>query len=178
MPEYTRMDWLERALGDLPRAGFKARLKQALERRAAMTTSTLDTGTRVRQDATARLRVSNAAAAIEFYTRAFGAREVMRFAAGGSIPHAELLIGSTVIYVADEAPEYGYPSAERLGGSPVGMQLLVDDADAAVERAVSAGARLVAPVEDQFYGERSGRVADPFGYTWTIAARKEDLTVE
>ena len=178
MPEYTRMDWLERALADLPRAGFKARLKQALERRAAMTTSTLDTGTRVRQDATARLRVSNAAAAIEFYTRAFGAREVMRFAAGGSIPHAELLIGSTAIYVADEAPEYGYPSAERLGGSPVGMQLLVDDADAAVERAVSAGARLVAPVEDQFYGERSGRVADPFGYTWTIAARKEDLTVE
>ena len=61
MPEYTRMDWLERALGDLPRAEFKARLKQALERRAAMTTSTLDTGTRVRQDATARLRVSNAA---------------------------------------------------------------------------------------------------------------------
>ena len=178
MPEYTRMDWLERALADLPRAEFRARLKQALERRAAMTTSTLDSSTRVRQDATARLRVANAAAAIEFYTRAFGAREVMRFAAGGSIPHAELLIGATVIYVADEAPEYGYPSAERLGGSPVGMQLLVDDADAAVERAVTAGARLVAPVEDQFYGERSGRVADPFGYTWTIAARKEDLSVE
>src|SRR3954463_1342923 len=115
------MDWLEGALADVPRAGFKARLKQELEgRAAAMTTSTLETTTPLRQDATAVLRVSNAVAAIEFYTRAFGAREVMRFVAGGRIAHAELLIGSTMIFVADEAPEYGYPSAERLGGSPGG----------------------------------------------------------
>jgi PhnB protein len=173
------MDWLEGALADVPRAGFKARLKQELERRAAaMTTSTLETTTPLRQDATAVLRVSNAVAAIDFYTRAFGAREVMRFVAGGRIPHAELLIGSTMIFVADEVPEYGYPSAERLGGSPAAMQLRVDDADAAVAQAVSAGARLLSPVEDQFYGDRSGRVADPFGYTWTLATRKEDLTVE
>ncbi|MBW8868816.1 MAG: hypothetical protein JF610_16055, partial [Acidobacteria bacterium] len=129
MPDYTRMDWLEGALADVPRAGFKARLKPELERRAAaMTTSTLETTTPLRQDATAVLRVSNAVAAIDFYTRAFGAREVMRFVAGGRIPHAELLIGSTMIFVADEVPEYGYPSAERLGGSPAAMQLRVDDA--------------------------------------------------
>jgi PhnB protein len=177
MPEYTGMDWLERALADLPRAGFKARLKADLERSAAMT-MTADAGTRLRQSATPQLRVKDAAAAIEFYTRAFGAREVMRFAAGGSIAHAELLIGSSLVFLGDEAPEHGYPSPERLGGSPVAMQILVDDADAAVARAVAAGARLLAPVEDQFYGDRSGRVADPFGYTWTIAARKEDLTVD
>jgi PhnB protein len=182
MPEYTRMDSLERALADLPRAGFRARLKQELERRAAaMTTSTIEptqANTAARQAATPQLRVGNAAAAIDFYTRAFGAREVMRFVAGSSIPHAELMIGSALVIVADEAPEYGYPSAERLGGSPVTMRLLVDDADAAVAQAVAAGARLVAAVEDQFYGDRSGRVVDPFGYTWTIAARKEELTVE
>jgi len=188
MPEYTRMDWLERALADLPRAGFRARLKEDLERRAAaMTTSTVEmsgtsgtstTSRAARQEATPQLRVSNAAAAIDFYTRAFGAREVMRFAAGGRIPHAELLIGSALIIVADEAPEYGFPSAERLGGSPVAMRLSVDDADAAMSRAVSAGARQLSPVEDQFYGERSGRAADPFGYTWTITARKEDVTIE
>jgi PhnB protein len=179
------MDWLERALADLPRAGFRARLKQDLERRAAaMTTSTIETSETTktsraaRQEATPQLRVSNAVAAIDFYTRAFGAHEVMRFAAGGRIPHAELLIGSALIIVADEAPEYGYVSAERLGGSPVAMRLSVDDADAAMSRAVSAGARLLSPVEDQFYGERSGRVADPFGYTWTITARTEDVTIE
>jgi len=90
MPEYTRMDWLERALADLPRAGFRARLKQDLERRAAaMTTSTIETSETTktsraaRQEATPQLRVSNAVAAIDFYTRAFGAHEVMRFAAGG-----------------------------------------------------------------------------------------------
>ena len=146
-----------------------------------MTTSTVETSeTRkaARQEATPQLRVSNAAAAIDFYTRAFGAREEMRFVAGGRIAHAELLIGSALIIVADEAPEYGAPSAERLGGSPVAMRLSVDDADAAVSRAVSAGARLLSPVEDQFYGERSGRVADPFGYTWTITARTEDVTLE
>ena len=179
MPEYTRMDWLERALADLPRSAFKARLKEELGRRAAaMTTSTIEPTRRLRQDATPLLRVGDAAAAIDFYTRAFGAREVMRFAAGGRIPHAELLIGSTLIVLADEAPDYGYPSAERLGGSPVAMQLLVDDADEALARAVAAGARLVSPVEDQFYGDRSGRVADPFGFTWTIAARKEELTLD
>jgi PhnB protein len=176
MPEYTGMDWLERALRDLPRAEFKARLRAELERSAAMTA--VETTTRVRQTATPQLRVKHAAAAIDFYTRAFGAQEVMRFEAGGRIAHAEILIGSSLVFLGDEAPEYGFPSAERLGGSPVAMQILVDDADAAVARAVAAGARLLSPVADQFYGDRSGRVADPFGYVWTIATRTEELSLD
>jgi PhnB protein len=132
----------------------------------------------VMQTATPRLRVRNAAAAIEFYAKAFGAREVMRFSAGGHIPHAELAIGNAIVMLGDEAPEYGFPGPEALGGSPVGMHLYVDNADAWVDRAVSAGARLVTPVSDQFYGDRSGTVADPFGYSWTIAMRKEDLSVD
>lgn len=145
-----------------------------------MTVTTLPTEPRtaVTQAATPVLRFRNAAAAIDFYEKAFGAREVMRFAAGGRIPHAELAIGNSIIVLADEAPEYGYPGPESLGGSPVAMRLYVDDADALVERAVGAGARLATPVSDQFYGDRSGQVIDPFGYSWTIATRKEDLSVE
>ena len=181
MPEYTGMDWLERALGDLPRPEFKRRLKAELERSTAMAktmeTMTMET-TRVQQSVTPLLRVANANLAIEFYTRAFGARELMRFEHGGHVAHAELLIGGSMFFLGDEAPEWGYPSAARLGGSPVAMQLRVDDADAAMAKAVDAGARVLTPVADQFYGDRSGRVADPFGYTWTIAARKEQLSVE
>src|SRR5207249_4132650 len=103
---------------------------------------------------------------------------LMRFVGHGQIAHAELAIGNSVVMLGEEAPDYGFPGPEALGGSPVGMHLYVDDADALVERAVSAGARLVSAVADQFYGDRSGQVADPFGYGWTIATRKEDLSVE
>jgi PhnB protein len=96
----------------------------------------------------------------------------------GQIAHAELAIGNSVVMLGEEAPEYGYPGPETLGGSPVGMHLYVDDADASVARAVAAGARLVSPVGDQFYGDRSGQIADPFGYGWTIATRVEDLSVQ
>lgn len=176
MPE-PRMDPLERALASAPRPEFRARLKADLERMAAMSTTTEETR-RVRQTATPQLRVRNAAAAIDFYARAFGARELMRFEAGGHVAHVELEIGNSVFYLGEEAVEYGFPSAERLGASPVAMQLLVDDADALVARAVAAGARLVSPVANQFYGDRSGRVADPFGYSWTIASRIEEMSVE
>ena len=177
MPDFRAMDWLERALADLPRDGFKARLKRELERTVEMT-AVSEPVTRVRQTATPQLRVKHAAAAIDFYTRAFGAREVMRFTVGGSVPHAELLIGPSLVILGEEAPEHGLLSPETLGGSPVAMHLLVDDADAAIARAVAAGARLVSPAQDQFYGDRSGRVVDPFGYAWTIAARTEDLSVD
>ena len=177
MPDFQAMDWLERALGDLPRDGFKARLKRELERTIAMTVVS-EPERRVRQAAAPALRVRNAAAAIEFYTRAFGAREAMRFAAGESIAHAELLFGSSLVIVAEEAPEYGYLSPEALGGSPVIMRLIVDDADAAVDRAAAAGARIVSPVQNQFYGDRSGRVVDPFGYTWTLTQTLEALSVD
>jgi PhnB protein len=170
------------ALRELPCARFRAQLKADLERTAQMTMIRDATGPAVpeavRQTATARLRVRNAAAAIDFYTRAFGAQELMRFTGGGQIAHAELTIGNSVIMLGEEAPEYGYPSPEALGGSPVGMHLYVDDADGFAKRAVAAGARLVTPVSDQFYGDRSGQVADPFGYSWTIATRTKDMSVE
>jgi PhnB protein len=166
------------ALRDLPRVSFKARLRSELERTALMMTSVTEPVSAIRQTASARLRVRNAAAAIEFYKRAFNARELMRFEAGGSIAHVELAIGNSVVMLGEEAPEYGYPGPESLGGSPAGMHLYVDDADAWVARAVAAGARIVSPVTDQFYGDRSGQIADPFGYGWTIATRTVDMTVE
>ena len=154
---------IARALVELPRPSFRARLKADLHREATMTT-TAESRPTVRQTASPRLRVRNAAAAIEFYKKAFGAREIMRFAGGGQIAHAELEIGNAVIMLGEEAPDYGFPGPETLGGSPVGMHLYVDDADAAIERAVAAGARLVTPATDQFYGDRSGQITDPFGY--------------
>lgn len=125
-----------------------------------------------------RLRVRNAASAIEFYQHAFGAREIMRFEAGGEIPHAELAIGNSVFMLGEEAPEHGYPGPQTLGGAPLTMQLDVPDVDAAVDRAVAAGARLVMPVSDQFYGARTGQVQDPFGFTWAISTHKEEVPLE
>ncbi len=177
MPESPRMDRLEQALASMPRAAFRARLRAALERTAAMSMST-ETPARVRRAATPQLRMANAAAAIDFYVRAFGAREVMRFEAGGHLAHAEIEIGDSLIMLGEESLEYGFPGPARLGGSPVGMHLLVDDADAMIEQAVKAGAQLLQPATDQFYGDRSGRVADPFGYTWTIAMRREEMSIE
>jgi PhnB protein len=166
---------IARTLRDLPRPSFRTRLKTDLQKGMNMTIAT-EPLTPVRQTATPRLRLKNAAAAIEFYKAAFGARELMRFTGHGRIAHAELAIGNSIVMIGEEAPEYGFPSPEALGGSPVGMHLYVEDADAWVDRAVAAGARLVAPVTDQFYGDRSGSVADPFGYGWTIATRTEDLS--
>lgn len=141
-------------------------------------TTLADSPSMLDQTVTPSLRVRNAAAAIDFYTRAFGAREIMRFVGQGQVAHAELAIGNSVIMLGEEAPDYGYPGPESLGGSPAAIHLYVDDADAIVRQAVAAGARLVAPVSDQFYGDRSGQVADPFGYSWTIATHKEEVSVE
>jgi PhnB protein len=167
---------IARALRDLPRPSFRVRLKADLQRRTKMTAAT-ESLQAVRQTATPRLRVKNAAAAIDFYKKAFDARELMRFSGHGQIAHAELAIGNATVMLGEEAPEYGFPGPEALGGSPVGMHLNVDDADVWVDRAVAAGARLITPVTDQFYGDRSGSVADPFGYSWTIATRVEEMSV-
>lgn len=137
-----------------------------------------ETTIRVRQTARPQLRVRNVAAAIDFYTRAFGARELMRFEAGGRIPHAEIEIGESLIVLADEAPEYGFLGPDALGGSPVTIQLFVPNVDELAAQAVAAGARLVSPVADQFYGDRTGRLIDPFGHSWTIATRVEELSLE
>jgi PhnB protein len=123
------------------------------------------------------LIVRGAAAAIEFYKKAFGATELMRLAApGGKIGHAEIKIGDSPIMLADEHPEMLARSPESLGGSPVNMLLYVKDVDALASQAVAAGAKVLRPVKDQFYGDRSGTFEDPFGHTWTIATHTEDLT--
>jgi len=165
------------ALRDLPRPSFKIRLKADLYRRMPMSVTT-ESVSATRQTATPSLRVRNAAAAIDFYRRAFDARELMRFSDRGRVAHAELAIGNSIVMLGEEAPAYGFPGPDALGGSPASMRLYVDDADAWVDRAVAAGARLITPVIDQFYGDRSGSVADPFGYHWTIATRVEDLSVD
>ena len=167
---------IARELRGLPRENFKARLKSDLERKTSMATRAEPA--RAMQTATPRLRIKNAAAAIEFYQKAFGAREIMRFVGRGQIAHAELAIGNSVIFLGEAAPDYGYPGPESLGGSPVSIHLYVDDVDAFCAQAVAAGARQTVPVSDQFYGDRSGTVTDPFGYTWNVATRKEDMTAE
>ena len=129
------------------------------------------------QSATAYLCIKDAAAGIEFYKKAFGAVEVMRLnGPGPKIGHAEIRVGSSSIYLSDEFPDYANLSPQSLGGSPVKIKLLVDDVDAFARSAVAAGATVVRPIQDQFYGERSGQFADPFGYTWIISMHTEDVT--
>jgi len=129
--------------------------------------------------ATPYLCVKGAASAIEFYKKAFGATELMRLAApDGKVGHAEIKIGDAPIMLADEHPEMNFQSPQTLGGSPVTLHLYVEDVDAFVLQAVAAGARLVRPVEDQFYGDRSGHLVDPFGHVWSIGTHKEDVSPE
>jgi PhnB protein len=126
--------------------------------------------------ATPYLIIKDAAQAIEFYKKAFGATEVMRFAQpDGKIGHAEIKIGDSHIMLADEFPEMGARSPQTLGGSPVSILLYVKDVDAQAKLAVAAGAKVVRPVKDQFYGDRSGSFEDPFGHQWHIATHVEDV---
>ena len=129
--------------------------------------------------ATPYLITSNAARAIEFYKKAFGATELLRMdAPGGKVAHAEVKIGDSPIMLADEYPEMGYLSPTSIGGSPVGILLYVDDVDEQFAQAVEAGAVVKKPVKDQFYGDRSGTVEDPFGHVWTLATHIEDVAPE
>jgi PhnB protein len=125
------------------------------------------------------LCLQGAASAIEFFKQAFGAKEVMRMEApGGKIGHAEVAIGDSRIMFADECPERNFRGPRSIGGSPVHMYLYVDDVDSTVKRAVAAGAKVLQPVADQFYGDRSGSLEDPFGHVWHVATHKEDLSLE
>jgi len=129
--------------------------------------------------ATPYLIIKGAARAIEFYKKAFGATELMRMAQpDGRIGHAEIRIGNSPIMLADEVPEMGHRSPQSLGGSPVSILLYVEDVDALFNQAVSAGAKVERPVQDQFYGDRTGGVTDPFGHVWYIATHKEDVSPE
>jgi PhnB protein len=129
--------------------------------------------------ATPYLIVKDAARAIEFYKKAFGATELMRMpGTGGKIGHAEIKIGDSPIMLADEVPGMGFRSPESLGGSPISILLYVEDVDVVFSEALAAGAKVQKPVADQFYGDRSGGVTDPFGHVWYIATHKEDVSPE
>jgi PhnB protein len=131
---------------------------------------------------TAYLSVRNAGEAIAYYQKAFGATEVYRFdMPGGKIGHAELQIGDSRIMLADEMP--GMPEAvaqspRALGGTTVGLNIYLPDVDARFQQAISAGGKVKRPVADQFYGDRSGTLEDPFGHVWTLATHIEDVSLE
>jgi PhnB protein len=122
------------------------------------------------------LIVKGAAEAIEFYKKAFGAKELFRMEQpGGKIGHAEIKIGDSPVMLADEYPDMGYLGPAARGGSSVGLALYVEDCDALFNQAVKAGAKVMRPLQDQFYGDRSGTVVDPYGHMWTVATHKEDV---
>jgi PhnB protein len=122
------------------------------------------------------ITLRDAARAIDFYKRAFGAQEVMRMdGPNGKVAHAEIRIGDSMIMLGDEMPGMGNPSPETLGGTTGGILLYVDNADAVFDRAVSAGAQAEMPVADMFWGDRYGRLKDPFGHSWSVATHKEDV---
>jgi PhnB protein len=125
------------------------------------------------------LAIKNAVSALEFYKKAFGAKETYRLILpDGRLGHAEIRLGDSLVMLADEFPEFGGKAPESLGGSPVSIHLYVEDVDAFVKRAVAEGARLLKPVADQFSGDRSGQLEDPYGHLWWVATHKEDVAPE
>jgi PhnB protein len=125
------------------------------------------------------LYIDGAASAIDFYKTAFGAVEVMRLAGpDGKIGHAEIKIGDSHVMLADEFPDMGARSPHTIGGTAVGLMVYLPDVDVVVERAVKAGATLERPVENKFYGDRTGGIIDPFGHRWYIATHVEDVPPE
>jgi uncharacterized glyoxalase superfamily protein PhnB len=128
---------------------------------------------------TPHMTVRDAQRAIEFYKQAFGATErgAMK-RADGKVMHAELMIGDSILMVADEFPEYGSMSPLSTGGTSMVLHIYVEDVDAAFDRAVKAGAKVEMPVSDMFWGDRYGKLADPFGHKWSIATHQADLSPE
>ncbi len=125
------------------------------------------------------LMVRGAAAAIEFYQKAFGAEEVMRFPTpDGKVAHAEIRIGDSILMMADEYPEMDFLGPQSRGGTSVPLMMYVPDVDRAFARALAAGAKEVRPLQNQFYGDRTGTLVDPFGHVWTIGTHVEDVSPE
>ena len=123
------------------------------------------------------LIIRGAARALEFYKKAFGAAELMRFPGpGGTIGHAEIKVGEGVVMLADESLEMGHKSPQTLGGTAVTLLFYVADVDAQFAKALAAGGTVKQGLKDQFYGDRSGTITDPFGHIWTIATHKEDVS--
>jgi PhnB protein len=128
---------------------------------------------------TPHLVCAGAAEAIEFYKQAFDAQEAMRIPGpGGKLMHACIRIGDSAIMLVDENPDWGIVGPKSLKGSPVTIHLYVEDVDATVERAVAAGAKVTMPVEDMFWGDRYGKLEDPFGHYWSVATHLRDMTPE
>jgi uncharacterized glyoxalase superfamily protein PhnB len=127
----------------------------------------------------AYLRVADAARAIDYYSDAFGATEKYRLVEpGGRVGHAELCFGDTTLMLSDEFPEMGIRGPGSIGGTSVSIHLHVDDADAVLESAARAGGEIIRPAQDQFYGERSGTVRDPFGHEWNVGHSLEEMSPE
>jgi PhnB protein len=125
------------------------------------------------------LIVKDAAGAIDFYRKVFGAQELFRLCGPeGKVGHAELKIGDSVVMLADEHPGMGFLSPTTLGGTPVSTLMYVEKVDEVVSRALAAGAKLVRPVADQFYGDRAGGIEDPYGHYWHVATHIEDVSPE
>jgi PhnB protein len=128
---------------------------------------------------TPHLNVRDAGQALEFYKKAFGAKETVRMPGpGGKILHAEIKIGDSHLFLADEMPEWGSRSPLTIGGTATAICLYVDDADAVFNQAVAAGAKVLMPLQDQFWGDRYGKLSDPFGHEWAVATHLEDLSPE
>ena len=125
------------------------------------------------------LVMKRASEALDFYQKAFGAKELFRMAMpGGGIGHAEIQVGDSRFMLSDENPKMGFVGPETLGGSPMSLMLYVTDADRVFNQAVAAGATVMRPLQNQFYGDRSGTVKDPFGHVWTVATHLEDVPPE
>jgi PhnB protein len=125
------------------------------------------------------LIIKGAAEALDFYKTVFGAVELFRMPGpDGRIGHAEIKIGDSPVMMADEYPEMGYRNPKALGGTPVGLMIYVPNVDEMFTKAVAAGAKVLKPIQDQFYGDRSGTIEDPFGHQWTISTHIKDVTPE
>lgn len=164
-------------LRGLPRESFKEHLRAELERRSSVSTAAQPSA-KVHTTASSRLAFKDVGKAIEFYQRAFEAREIFRFKVGGNVAHAEIAIGDSAFHLSEEWPEGGRFSAETLGNSPVWLSIGVGDVDAFAGNAIAAGMKVKRAIQDQFYGKRDILLTDPFGYTWNVNTVKEEMPVE
>src|SRR3954469_10647672 len=124
------------------------------------------------------LVIDGAVDAMEYYKKAFGATELFRMEHEGKIGHAEMKIGDSPFMLGDEQPQRGFKGPKSFGGTPVSLMIYVDDVDTTFKQAIDAGGVEVRPVQDQFYGDRSGMLTDPFGHVWNVATHKEDVSPE
>ena len=124
------------------------------------------------------LIIDGAASAIDYYKKAFGATELFRMEHQGKVGHAEIKIGDSPIMLADEQPSMGYVGPKSVGGTPVSLMIYVEDVDKIYKQAIASGGLELKALQDQFYGDRSGTLKDPFGHIWTVATHKEDVTPE